>query len=264
VSFGDDIEAFNTRLLDVSRQVVSACKLTVTTRGMLDPNVLVYLLLCRTIPNFEGMLLLAKHRLVVEARLLARCCLENMFLAGGLHEEGDAFADKMKQDDEAGRQQRLKFARSTTDIFDSLEPDAQKAVIDFLHRATKSNILSPKAASSVGAFRTAYLAYSQFSGDAAHASLMALARHWRRAEDRTVEVVVRPDVSQSELDQTVLFAGMAFLGLLGVVDEMFGHVAPAGALVQLRDELQALQDQDGTGTLVETKEPENSCTQEVG
>ena len=34
-----------------------------------------------------------------------------------------------------------------------------------------------------------------------------------------------------------------FLGLLGVVDEMFGHVAPAGALVQLRDDLQVLQEQ---------------------
>jgi hypothetical protein len=108
----------------------------------------------------------------------------------------------------------------------------------------QTNLLSPKSASGAGAFKTAYLAYSQFSGDAAHPSLTALARHWRRAEDRTVEVVVRPEVSQAELDQTLIFAGMAVLGLLGVIDEMFGHVAPSGTLVRLRDELQALQDEE--------------------
>ena len=241
----DKVQVFNARLLEASKQLVTACELTVTARGMLDPKVLVHLLLCRTISNFEGMLLLAKHRLPVEARTLARCCVENMFFAGGLHEQGDAFADRMKADDDAGRQQRLKFAQSTSDIFDSLEPEMQSAVADFLGRATKSNLLSPKSASAVGAFKSAYLAYSQFSGDAAHASLTALARHWRRAEDRTVEVVVRPAVSQAELDQTLIFAGMAVLGLLGVVDEMFGHVAPSGALVRLRDELQALQEEEG-------------------
>ena len=240
----DKVQVFNARLLEASKQLVNACELTVTARGMLDPKVLVYLLLCRTISNFEGMLLLAKHRLLVEARTLARCCVENMFLAGGLHEQGDAFADRMKADDDAGRQQRLKFAQSTSEIFDSLEPEMQSAVADFLGRATKSNLLSPKSASAAGAFKSAYLAYSQFSGDAAHASLTALARHWRRAEDRTMEVVVRPDVSQAELDQTLIFAGMAVLGLLGIIDEMFAHVASSGTLVRLRDELQALQDEE--------------------
>jgi hypothetical protein len=245
LSFSDKVQAFNARLLKAAEQLISACKLTATARGMLDPKVLAYLLLCRTIVNFEGMLLLAKHRLVVEARTLARCCVENVFLAGGLNEQGDVFADKMKADDDAGRQQRLKFAQSTSNIFDSLEPEMQSAVASFLDRATKSNLLSPKSASAASAFKTAYLAYSQFSGDAAHPSLTALARHWRRAEDRTVEVVVRPDVNQAELDQTLLFAGMAVLGLLGVIDQMFGHVAPSGTLVRLRDELQALQDQEG-------------------
>jgi len=52
-------------------------------------------------------------------------------------------------------------------------------------------------------------------------------------------------VSQAELDQTLLFAGMAVLGFLGVIDEMFGHVAPSGSLVRLRDEMQMLQDEEG-------------------
>jgi hypothetical protein len=92
MTLGDKVRAFNARLLEASKQLVNACKLTVTARGILDLSVLAYLLLCRTISNFEGMVLLEKHRLVVEARTLARCCVENLFLAAGLHEEGDAFA----------------------------------------------------------------------------------------------------------------------------------------------------------------------------
>lgn len=74
------VHAFDARLLEASKQLVTACKLTVTARGMLDPKVLAYLLLCRTISNFEGMLLLERHGLVVEARTQARCCVENLFL----------------------------------------------------------------------------------------------------------------------------------------------------------------------------------------
>ncbi len=39
---------------------------------------------------------------------------------------------------------------------------------------------------------------------------------------------------------------MSVLGLLGVIDDMFGHVAPAGTLVQLSNELQAMQDEEAT------------------
>lgn len=71
-------------------------------------------------------------------------------MAAGLHEKGDAFADKMKADDDAGRHLRIKSARATSEIFDGLEPDMQGAVVDFLDRAAKSNLLSPKSASGAG------------------------------------------------------------------------------------------------------------------
>ena len=58
--FSDKVQALNARLLEASKQLVTACTLTVTARGMLDPKVLAYLLLCRTISNFEGMLLLSE------------------------------------------------------------------------------------------------------------------------------------------------------------------------------------------------------------
>jgi hypothetical protein len=244
VTFTNRVQAYSDRLLQTAKHLVAACVLTVTEHGMLDPKILAFLLLCRTIPNYEAAVLLGQRRLVVEARTLARCCCENMFLVAALHEQGRAFADLMKEDDDAGRQNRLKFARSTDEIFESLEPEMQQAVISMLANSKKSNLLSPKAASRVGVFKTAYLAHSQFSGDAAHATLTALARYWRRNEDKTVEFDVRPQARQDELDQTLLFASMAVLGLLGTVDDMFGGLPVGKSLPTLRDELQALQDEE--------------------
>jgi hypothetical protein len=110
-----------------------------------------------------------KQRRIVEARILARCCFENAFLVAGLREQGRAFADRMKEDDDAGRKNRLKFARDSDAIFESLEPEMQQAVDTALSGLERSNLLKSAP------FKELYLAYSQFSGDAAHPTLAALA-----------------------------------------------------------------------------------------
>ena len=147
----------------------------------------------------------------------------------------------MKEDDEAGRKNRLKFARDSEAIFESLEPEMQKAVDTALSGIERPNLLSPKGASKVGAFKELYLAYSQFSGDAAHPTLTALARYWRRDANSDVEVTVAPEPSKDELDQTLLFAAMAILGILIAIDEMFGHVPAGRVLPAIGAEIQAIQ-----------------------
>lgn len=244
MDFSQKVIELSHRLEQAAKEQLAGCTLTVTEHGALDPKFLAFLLLCRTITNYAAVIVLTERRLVVEARALARCCCENLFLVGGLQEQGRAFADLMKEDDDAGRQQRLKFARSTDEIFGSLEPDMQQQVIRALEKAGKAKFLSPKGASHVGVFKNAYLAHSQFSGDAAHATLTALSRYWKRS-DGTMEIDAHPAAEQGELDQTLLFASMAVLGLLGSIDEMFGGVPIGESLPALRGELQALQDDKG-------------------
>ena len=117
----------------------------------------------------------------------------------------------------------------------------QKAVDTALSGIERPNLLSPKGASKVGAFKELYLAYSQFSGDAAHPTLTALARYWRRDANSDVEVTVAPEPSKDELDQTLLFAAMAILGILIAIDEMFGHVPAGRVLPAIGAEIQAIQ-----------------------
>jgi hypothetical protein len=102
--------------------------------------------------------------------------------------------------------------------------------------------LSPKSAASIGAFKELYLAYSQFSGDAAHPTLTALNRYWQRDENNEIEVVAGPESKPEELDQTLLFACMAVLGILGAVDEMFGRVLAGRALPAISDAIRSIQE----------------------
>jgi hypothetical protein len=76
-------------------EIIGQCEPRLTQYRILDPNVLTFLLLCRTRSNFIAAILLIKQRMIVEARTLARCCFENAFLVAGLHEQGRAFVDRI-------------------------------------------------------------------------------------------------------------------------------------------------------------------------
>ena len=52
----------------------------------------------------------------------------------------------MKKDDEAGRKIRLKFAKDSEAIFESLEPETQQAVDTAITGLERSSLLSPKGA----------------------------------------------------------------------------------------------------------------------
>jgi hypothetical protein len=106
----------------------------------------------------------------------------------------------MKKDDEAGRKIRLKFAKDSEAIFESLEPEMQQAVDTAITGLERSSLLSPKGAAKVGAFKELYLAYSQFSGDAAQPTLTALTRYWCRDANNAVEIIVSPEPTKDELD----------------------------------------------------------------
>jgi len=68
--------------------------------------------------------------LIVEARILVRCCYENAFWIVGLNAEGDKFAEKMLQADVKSRQARVEFIFSGEGV--ELREDVKK-------RATQTN-----------------------------------------------------------------------------------------------------------------------------
>jgi Family of unknown function (DUF5677) len=127
-AYRDKLYPLCERLVQTALEIAGRCKLTVTEQGLAHPNLLAVALLCRTLTNFKGVVILTRERLIVEARVLTRCCYENMFMVGGLFAEGDAFAERMKADDRAGRTSRLKFQLETDSLFETLSAETQAAV----------------------------------------------------------------------------------------------------------------------------------------
>jgi hypothetical protein len=232
------------KLVQLALEIVDQSTLTVTPRGMTEPKIIALALLGRTLHNFKGVIVLTREKLAVEARVLARCCYENMFMVGGLHAEGAAFADRMIEDDRAGRKGRIRFTFENEGIFESLSAEMQDAVSkskQSFDQAPRVQFLKPKDASDVSAFKDTYLIYSQFSGDAAHPTIAALARHWGPADAKTAYFDFIPDAKEDELDETLHLACMAVLGVMVVVNEMQGYTAAGKKLPALNDEFLALQ-----------------------
>src|SRR5215831_17337781 len=98
-TYRDKLYPLCERLGQTALQIASQCDITITERGFAEPKILALTLLCRTLSNFKGTVSLIESNLVVEARVLARCCFENLFIVGGLYENGLAFTERMKADD---------------------------------------------------------------------------------------------------------------------------------------------------------------------
>src|SRR5712671_2880776 len=108
-TYRDRLYPLGERMMRLAGEIMIQCKLEVTKRGLTEPKLLGLALLSRTLANFKGVMVLTREHLVVEARVLTRCCYENMFMIGGLYTEGEAFADKMVADEAAGRKSRARF-----------------------------------------------------------------------------------------------------------------------------------------------------------
>src|SRR5271165_5840467 len=65
--------------LNVTAQSLLLNLKVTTQEDGLDSNVLAMLLFTRTISNFQGAVLMAERGMIVEARTLARSCLESTF-----------------------------------------------------------------------------------------------------------------------------------------------------------------------------------------
>jgi hypothetical protein len=215
------------------------CRVTLTAKGFVDPQILVVALLCRSVHNFKGAIALIEKGLVVEARTLTRCCFENLFLVGGLQSDGAAFAERMVEDDKAGKKGRIRFAFDT--IYDSLSPEMQKRIQE-IHERTNMNakaiFIKPKEVAKLSAFNKTYAIYSQMSGDAAHPTLSALARHWEHKDEATL--VFDPDPSEDELNETMHLACTALMGVMVVVSEMHKLTEAGKQLAVLHSDFLAL------------------------
>lgn len=242
----ENIKARWTQLADTIGQtcldILGGVPVTVTEKRFVDPKVLALMLASRALSNFRGVFILIENGLVVESRILVRCCFENAFWIAGLQAKGDGFVKKMLEDEMRSRRVRGEWVLTKKP---QLSGEVEKRLREQLKlinkNSDKAKSLSPKDVALSGLLREGYGIYSQLSADAAHPTVTSLNRHVGRSDkghEALIDVVPAP--KDEEIITTWDWACNAMLGVSVGVNEILGG-APAGqGLLDLADRYQAL------------------------
>ena len=224
------------------QDILAGVPITVTEKRFADPKVLAIMLMSRTLSNFRGVFTLIENGLVVEARILVRCCFENTFWIAGLHAQGDKFVRKMLQDEMRSRQVRGELALSKkTSLLEKVEKRLREQLRSINKKWPDAKSLNPKDVALSGLLRDGYLIYSQLSADAAHPTVTSLHRHVGHSEkDGEALIDVVPTPKDEEVTMTWDWACNAMLGACVGVNEILGGTPTGQKLGQIADRYQAL------------------------
>jgi hypothetical protein len=100
----DDWRTHCTKICECIEKILETANVPFTAQSFSEPRFLALTLLSRTLSNLKGAMVLLDSKLIVEARTVARCCVENYFWIGGLVYQGDEFVKQMRHDALSQRQ----------------------------------------------------------------------------------------------------------------------------------------------------------------
>lgn len=235
--------AFSDKLLETAHAIFGEAEAPITARGASEPKVLALALLARSISNFKAVVILAQQGMVVEARIVARNCYENLLWVGGLAAEGDGFVKAMFDDESKSKVGRGELILGRYQLNDEVEARLRAQLRQLNKRPKPAKSLNPKGVAQAGPLEHAYVVYSQLSADAAHPSLTALARYIGRAEEdgQTVRVIdVNPLPKPGEIATTMDWACNALIGVSVGVNQILEGTPAGQRLLPLADEYQSL------------------------
>jgi len=240
--------AFGERLNATGQCVLSEVPITLAEGQATDPIFVAFLLLIRTMSNFQGTILMAERGMVVEARTLARSCIENAICVGALHRGEDAFVDRMLYGSLPAHKGKASFLLKQFGGLQFSGEALEKCLrehVDQLNRQWGA-LGSAKLEASVeeGGIRELYLAYRQLSGDAAHPSVAALSRYVVPDESgRSIRMLrAGPSMNPAEIAETLNMACGAVIAACAGVDDMIGGMTAGQSLAALRREYQVMND----------------------
>jgi hypothetical protein len=238
--------AFGQEMLDFAIDLVKAASVpSVTSESRRDPVLIGLSLLCRSITNFRGALVLARDNQPVESRALVRLIFENFFFVAALCERGADFVKRMRSDEAANRKTlgELSLKRLTVEHKDGEHAQSVRTqirgLLDEFPKPRKFGSVSSVAAETVADH--AYLSYAVLSMDA-HPSISTLRRHlqWELEGDtRYLTLSVVPRFNEKERLRTVDEACNALLGVCVAVNQLLGGTSKNDALRELFERFEA-------------------------
>ena len=239
--------AFASKLLTLCVEIMRAPDVQITEKGFEEPKFLALAVLCRTYMNLKGVIAVAKEGLAVEARTLARSCIENSIFAAGLFEKGDEFVTLMRDHDLRSIRAEGEFVLADQDDLDPFGAEMTKLVRSRLRQIKEqrpnARLLKVQDAASDSEIRRAYLLFMQLSADAAHPTIRALKRHLVQTVEngeRVLGLDIHPVERGAEVADTVNTACNAVLGVCVAVNQILGGTAANELLNKLFAEYEAM------------------------
>jgi Family of unknown function (DUF5677) len=217
---------------DMALRIFETANVPVTMKGFADEKVLALMLLARTVSNMKGTLLLLDAKRIVEARTIARSCLENFYWMIGLVDEGEAFVRKMR-DDEMSHRRTQGQSIFSNDI--ELEETVKERLQAFMRDSSKqfgdAKTLTPKQVARIREdFQKTYIFYGHLSADA-HPSVTTLNRYVvPHTGDEIGGIDVDPVVKNAEIAETLEYLCMAAIGVCVGINQMLGGTDGGKAL----------------------------------
>lgn len=205
-------KAWTVEFYSVTQGLVEQAGPALAGMSISEPLPVAVMLISRTVSNFTAAQVLLRELLIVEARILTRCCLENLFWMAALCAEGARFTRLMEQDSAGKAARHLAFVIGGGDDL----PEDMKAQFELELKSIPKELyrkasLTPKDVALRGVTKDFYLPYCSLSADAAHPTVTSLQRHVRR---QTAELVLdmAPSPSDEEVLQTYSLLSYAVLG----------------------------------------------------
>ncbi|RYD71658.1 MAG: hypothetical protein EOP84_24520 [Verrucomicrobiaceae bacterium] len=186
-----------------------------------DPKVLARLLLGRALSNFQGAVLLWERGMTVEARTLARACLESTFCMTAALQAGEGFIDRLLLDAHKHKRtlaRNLITIRSEADLGPAMFARL-KAFTDTLPEEGTPRWLPAKEMADASPIGDMYVFYRELSGDSAHPTIEALERYLKPKEEGELSFKWGWEQDPAEILSTIYYAcifitaaGVAFNG----------------------------------------------------
>ena len=201
-------------------------------------------LLMRSSGSFQGVILLAERGMVVQARTLVRCVIEDSFVAAALTTEPDKVIQMLKDGHEASRRFQAEFILAQGLGPSDMDRKKLEEAIDKMD--DKARFLMPKKVAGMSSMLPQYLNYMRLSSDAAHPSATSLQKHVKVRDDRVGWAYSMGPAVQGDIESTLHRALLAVLPMGVVVNQFMPDPVNSAALDALGTRFQALP----TGTTI--------------
>jgi Family of unknown function (DUF5677) len=235
---------FAEKLPGIAFSILGEAEVPETEKGARHPKVIAATLLIRTRSNFSGAIAMTRAQRVIEARVLTRCCFENLFYLAELAARGDEFVMEMHDDESKSRKTLGELILSEGITVDPAVKERLRTQLrDIKARAPQAKFLSITEVARGGLLAHSESIYRQLSRDAAHPTFTSLNRYIRRFEEngQTVRGLdAEPVVNEFEVAQTVNWACVAMIGICVAANQIFEGTPAGQQLLQIADEWQAL------------------------